>query len=258
MRRRALAAGTIEKRMAVVRWWTSYLVAHGGRDLATATSGDVEAFMDSRQRCGPRTRYAIASHLHAFYVWAVRAGIVPSDPTIGVDRPRLPRRLPRPARADGVATVIATAPADMAAAVALMADAGLRCCEVARLRWVDVDLATGVLWVRGKGERDRVVGIPARLARVLAALDTTTGPVLGRVLTPARVSQLVGELLRAGGLDATAHQLRHLYATRLYAATGGDLVSVQHALGHASVATTQIYVAIDPDRALDAARKLAA
>ena len=58
------------------------------------------------------------------------------------------------------------------------------------------------------------------------------------------------------GVGAIKHQLRHLYATRLYAATHGNILAVQQALGHASVLSTQIYAKVDPGAALDAARRL--
>ena len=112
------------------------------------------------------------------------------------------------------------------------------------------------MYVTGKGGHQRVVGIPARLAGILAESDATVGPVFGRPVSPTRVSQIVNAYLRDNGVAATAHQLRHLYGTRLYAATGGNLLAVQQALGHASVTSTQIYAAIDVGAAVNAARTL--
>jgi integrase len=95
------------------------------------------------------------------------------------------------------------------------------------------------------------------MAMYLAQADTEVEWVIGRQLTPARVSQMIGQLARQVGLTGvTAHRLRHTYATRLYEATAGDLGAVQLALGHASVTSTQIYAYIDPARALEAARRL--
>src|SRR4029077_13904703 len=123
-----------------------------------------------------------------------------TDPTERIDRPRLPRRLPRPARLDDVELVIAGAEPRIAAVMLLMADAGLRCCEVARLEWRDVDLGVGVMIVRGKGDRDRMIGLTPRLAAALAAFDDVDGPVFGRTVTPARLSQLVNRELRGAGV----------------------------------------------------------
>jgi site-specific recombinase XerD len=255
MRRRALAAGTITTRTAELRRWLAWV----GADWSTATRADVERWID-RRPLGARARYCAISHLHAFYVWAIRSELVEHDPTVTVERPRLGQRLPRPIRPDDVAGAIDAASAELAAVLALMAWAGLRCCEIAALDWSDVDLTARVVLVHGKGDRDRLVGLPLVAVRALAALDATAGPVYpaaARAAHPAAlVSRHVREHLHRCGVTASAHRLRHTYATALYRATGGDLLAVQRALGHASVATTAIYAAADPDRALAAARAL--
>ena len=252
MRRRYLSPGTIAARMSAVRRW----LKHAGAGWSTATADDIEEWLDRRELAAA-SRYCQISHLSQFYRWAIRHGHATANPCEVIERPRLPRRLPRPARPDLVDQALEAAPVDVAIMLALMVDGGLRCCEVARLEWSDVDLAGGVLRFRGKGGADRVVGIPARLAGVLARSDDTAGPVVGRRMTPCRVSQIANGYLRSAGVGATAHQLRHLYGTRMLRATGGDLLAVQQALGHASVTSTQIYARVDPHVALDAARALA-
>lgn len=255
MERRGLAAGTIAVRTAELRSWLAYVDA----GWVEAGTEDVELWLDSRPLAA-RARYASISHMHRFYVWARRERRTSSDPTEEIERPRLPHRLPRPAPLYIVEDAIAGAPPMMRVILSLMVDAGLRCVEVARLRRRDVDLIAGTLSLSGKGDRDRVVGIPDRLRRelYLACVDITEpmSPIIGRTMTAKRLSSYVGDYLRSVGCFYSAHQLRHTYATRLYAATGGDLLAVQQALGHVSVATTQIYAAIDPARALDAARRL--
>jgi integrase len=67
---------------------------------------------------------------------------------------------------------------------------------------------------------------------------------------------VISEYLRASGVNATAHQLRHRFATALYEASGGDLLVTQQMLGHASPSTTAIYAAWSPDRAASAIAKL--
>lgn len=251
MRRRYLAAGTIKARMGLVRRWLAYT----SDGWATATAEQLEEWLDGHEH-GPSARYGAVSHLSQFYTWAIRTGQATVNPCTSIERPRLPRRLPRPARADLVTAAIAGAPVDMAIMLALMVDGGLRCCEVSRLDWSDVDLDAGVMRFTGKGGRDRVVGIPTRLAAVLARSDEVAGPVVGRAMTACRVSQVANAYLRSVGVGATAHQLRHLYGTRMLEATGGNLLAVQQSLGHASVTSTQIYALVDPRVALDAARGL--
>lgn len=251
MRRRHLAASTIYARSCTVRRWIEF-----ADDWTTADGDDFERWLDSLS-LGARARYTTISHVHAFYGWARRRRLVVDDPTELIERPRLPRRLPRPARMADVTTAIETAEPWIAAALSMMVDGGLRCCEVAGVEWHDVDLDAGTMFVTGKGGHDRMIGLPARLVGHLAALDGFHGPVIGRRITPTRVSQIVNAYLRSVGVRATAHQLRHLYATRMLAATG-DITAVQQALGHASIASTQIYAAINPVTALDAARRLVA
>lgn len=253
MMRRGLRASSIDKRMSAVRRW----IDHAGDAWRSSDRELLEEWLDDRQLAA-RSRYGEISHLHQFYTWARREQLVDADPTELVERPRLPRRLPRPARMGDVDQAIAGADASMRIALSLMVDAGLRCCEVAGLQWTDVDLAARVLYVTGKGGHDRVVGIPTRLVDLLLSSDGVAGAVFGRTVSAGRVSQLVNAHLRRCGVAATAHQLRHLYATRLLEATGGNLAAVQQALGHASVVSTQIYAQVDPRRAIDAARQLAA
>lgn len=253
MRRRGLAASTVYKRSCELRAW----LEHVDGCWESATRADVEAWLDARE-LGPKATATAVSNLAAFYRWAQREGLTSTDPTTLVERPRLPMRLPRPARRGEVEAAVEMAEPWLRRALLLMVDAGLRCCEVARLEWDDVDLAAGVLLVRsGKGGRDRVVGIPARLAlELLPAMCGARGPVIERRLTACRVSQLVCAHLRASGSRATAHQLRHLYATRLLEQAGGNLLAVQQALGHASVTSTQIYAQVSPSIALAASRDL--
>lgn len=253
MRRRGLATGTVYKRQLELRSW----MGHAGDAWVRADPHDVDEWLDGRPLAA-RSRYSAISHLSMFYRWAIREQLAKVDPTTAIERPKLPRRLPRPIPGGQLARLMAGA-GELELGMLLMLDAGLRCCEVARLRWCDVDLEAGTVLVTGKGDRDRLVGLPRRLrmALYLAEAEGVSPWVWGCEISPGRVSQLIGSRARALGLaGVTAHRLRHTYATRLYEATAGDLGAVQLALGHASVATTQIYAAVDVARALAAAQLL--
>lgn len=247
MRRRELAAGTIYHRLHTARSWLTHLGALG-LDLDGVDRREVERWLDPRPLAA-RARYTEISNLHMFYVWAQREGLATRDPTVLVERPRLRIGLPRPMPEADVELAVTTAGGELRIMVALMAWAALRCCEVAWLEWGDVDLAAGTLHVTGKGRRERVVPIGARLRAELAALDGTTGPVIGRRITPVRVSQLVNAHLRGCGIEHTAHAFRHRKLTRLCEETG-DVLAVQNYAGHASPATTQNYVAVARARVL--------
>lgn len=255
MARRGLAETTILKRMGELGRWLD----HVGDRWPRATRADVESWLDRRDGLTAiKSRYNAVSNLSAFYLWAQRNELADHDPTALVERPRLPRTVPRPARRDQVDEAIEAADPSMAAALVLMADCGLRCCEVAALGWGDVDLPQGVIYVKGKGSHERMVGLPARAAMVLSVLQVI-GEDGEAVVTPATtaagISHRVRAYLHASGVPFSAHQLRHLYATRLLSATG-DLTVVQRALGHSSVQTTAGYAAVDPVHAIEAAQAL--
>lgn len=250
MRREGQARTTIVKRHAELRWW----LGHIGERWTGATRHDVDQWLDDRD-IAMSTRYVAISNLHAFYLWARREGLVAQDPTELLRRPKVKRRLPRPMRSHEVELLMRDAGPRMTATIALMYEAGLRCDEVARLTWDDVDLTARTMIVRGKGDRDRMVGLPNRLVMALAALDETTGAVIAPAATAGAISQRVRSHMRRRGVTGSAHRLRHSYATRLYAATQ-DITAVQIALGHALLTTTQVYTAVDPARAVRAARML--
>ena len=188
--------------------------------------------------------------LRAFYVWLLREGLVTVDPTILVRRPRVPRRHPRPAPDQVVGRMIERADIQMKALLGLMACTGMRCVECARLDWRDLDLeAPGHVIANGKFDKERTLPLSKDVLRALRvhrlASTSSVGPVFvgpsGRRLEAYRVSQLVNQYLHGEGESITAHQLRHRAATTLYRKTNGNLLAVRDFLGHASVATTQIY-----------------
>lgn len=133
----------------------------------------------------------------------------------------------------------------------LAAEAGLRRGEVARLESSDLieDLVGYSLRVVGKGERVRIVPLKDDLAREvrLSVRDGRAYLFPGKDnghLSPGYVGKIISRLLPEG---CTMHALRHRFATRVHNATG-DLLTTQQLLGHASPATTQLYVLIAQDR----------
>lgn len=232
-------------------------------DPAAATWRDVEQWLRERGLAATSTR-ALLVNLRAFYRWLQREGLVESDPTALVNRPRIAARLPRPAPDRDLARLLAvTDDVQLRALYALMACAGLRCVECSRLDWRDVDLAAATVIVNGKGERERLISLSPDVTRALAALrlaEPGGGAVFvgrsGRRMAPYRVSQRVNLAIHAAGYSFTAHQLRHRCATAALQVPGADLLAVRDLLGHASVATTQIYTACLPGRTASTSRAL--
>jgi len=148
----------------------------------------------------------------------------------------------------------------MTAMLALMAGVGLRCCEVARLRWSDVDMIAGTIHVTGKFDRERVLEISQGVRRTLAAIDHP-GPFVffaertGKPYTPCRISQLVCQHLRSVGAGCTSHQLRHRFATAALESCE-NITTIRDLLGHSSVSTTEIYAQVTPGAAGQVSRSV--
>jgi integrase/recombinase XerD len=253
MTRRRYSRSTIAARRATARRWLAGVDDWRATDFRT-----VEEWID-QQDVTPRSQRNMIGYLRAFSRWAMREGLVDVDPTALVDTPRLPTLLPRPARDEHIAHVLAGADAELAAIVGLMAAGGLRCIEVASLSWADVDLHVGCVDVVGKGTKHRRVFLSPSVLRLLAALDGAHGavfpsPITGGHRSPARVSQIVCRAFREAGYPTTAHQLRHRAATAALQVPGADLLAVRDMLGHASVSTTQGYTAVTPGRAAATSR----
>lgn len=247
-RRRGLAESTIVRRRSHLDQWARWL-GHPSKVFA-ASWKDLEAFdrhLQSERVLSAQTRYDRLSHLHVFYGWAMRQGLTRDDPTLLVDRPKLPRRNARPIRTSDLKLAMEHAPPMSRAWMALGAYAGLRCMEIAGLRGENIYDRT--LFIIGKGDRERTVPVHPLVAKELEGLPAPrSGPVFrqpnGRPYTAEQVSRLLGELFADLGIAATAHQLRHWCGVHTYEATR-DVFLVQRLLGHSDPKTTTMYSDVD-------------
>ncbi len=172
----------------------------------------------------------------------------------GVEVPRRPERLPTYLSEEETNRLLVqgTGSLEDEALLRVLAYGGLRVGEICRLSWEDVDPGEGLLKVRGgKGDKDRLVVVEETTMAALAALrrERETHPTGDlRVFPVSRetVERRVRSLAEAAGLSkhVTPHTLRHTLATALLR-RGLDLRFIQKQLGHASVATTQIYTHVD-------------
>ena len=227
----------------------------------------------SSQGCARTTMARRAAAARAFTGWAHRRGEVPVDPGTLLATPKSQRALPDVLRQDEARALmdLAAVAADDGSPVALRDRAiletlyatGIRVSELCGLDADGVDDARHLLRVMGKGGVERSVPLGRPALRTLATwLDRgrpalarpTSGPavflgVRGRRLDPRTVRSLVHRLLMhvPGAPDLGPHGLRHSAATHLIEG-GADLRSVQELLGHASLATTQIYTHVSVDR----------
>lgn len=246
-------------------------------DLAALKPADLRGFLARRRQDGAGNR-TIMRQLASLRSFARRLsqeeGLDPSA-FVAVRGPRPARTLPKPLSPDMARAVADTATrngdvrapwiiARDAAVLALLYGCGLRISEALSLTRQEAPLVADQLRVTGKGGKIRTVPVIAPVrAAIRAYLDDCPhklpmhGPLFvgarGGPLS-ARVVQLAMEGLRGAlGLpaNATPHALRHSFATHLLA-RGGDLRAIQELLGHASLATTQIYTHVDSARLMAA------
>jgi integrase/recombinase XerD len=236
--------------------------------LVTATQADVSGFMEGLRGHAVESR-SIArklSCLRGFYRWLLMDKRIPHDPTVNIETPASWKILPKSLAEGEVAemlerTAVAARSAD-ADALALRDHAilellyagGLRVGEICSLREEDLHLDQSRAQVRGKGDKERIVPLGDR---AIAALErylamgrpglTRSGvqralflSVRGNALTRQWIWEMVRAVAKMGGAKASPHTLRHSCATHMVE-HGADLRSVQTILGHADIATTQVY-----------------
>jgi site-specific recombinase XerD len=237
------------------RWTLNRLAVCIDRPLREAQTGNI-LFWEQTVVSGlaAQSRRAYCGHTRAFYKWMVATGRINSDPTLMLTRPKVSKPLPRPISEPDLSRALAAASPKMAAMMTLMADAGLRCLEVAGLSWSDISVADGQTWIcvrDGKGQKDRVVPIGETVLRALRRHGTKTrGSVFlgrdGKQITANSVSQTVNEHLHRLGITSTAHKLRARYATQ--AAEVLDTPLVAQLCGWESLETARHYVKPDRER----------
>jgi integrase/recombinase XerD len=224
------------------------------------------------RRLAPRTLARRLSAIRQFFRFLLTEGMRGDDPTSGLDAPRLGRPLPKVLSESEVGALIATAQAwpgeegiRLRAILELLYATGLRVTELATLPLAAAQRDPRFLLVRGKGGRERMVPLSPPSRDALAAYLLCRSHFLDKgrpsrflfpsrgtagYLTRQRCGQLLKELALAAGLDParlSPHVLRHAFASHLLD-HGADLRSVQQMLGHADIATTQIYTHVQSER----------
>lgn len=225
-----------------------------GIPLETATREDIEAWWAARANDAdgnPRPHSSRNNELAAirgFYRWAQRFEHRADDPTARLDPLRQQKRVSRFVGSDDLTRLLVTLEPDMRRAVALGAYGGLRVSEAATLHWRDVDQDARRMIVRGKGDKERSVGLSVRLLDLLLP-DTRGNVVTGRAEAySGHYLQLkVNAAIRAAGVEGTYHRLRHRFGFKA-AEAGMAPTSIARAMGHESLTTTMGYIAaVDSD-----------
>ncbi|MCL1872176.1 MAG: tyrosine-type recombinase/integrase [Promicromonosporaceae bacterium] len=254
----AMRAGRLSPHTAALRRYHLERLArdHGDRSPWSLTLDDLTTWTGSHE-WGRETARSVRSSLRRFWAWGVATERCPVNVAEGLPPVQPAEARPRPAAPSVVREAFFHSPARVRLMMRLANECGMRRAEVAQVHHRDVveDLTGWSLRVHGKGSRERTVPLPDDLARALLQCPGFAFPGRdGGHLSARYVGKLVSAAL---GHDTTMHQLRHLCATEVHDETG-NLRLVQTLLGHASLATTQRYVAVRDEkmRAAVASRSL--
>jgi len=272
---RGLSGNTVGAYRRDLRRYARFLAAHDVVDAARANGETVAGFVEdlsaSRHGPDPGTPYHASSVARAlaavrsFHRFLVQEREADTDPTAAVVRPKVPRTLPRALSVEEVERILAS-PAGQTetvlrdrAMLETLYGAGLRVSELAGLDVDDVDLEEGSVRVVGKGDKERLVPLGRYAREALEAYLTRGRPSLasrssrgalflnarGGRLSRQSCARILRSHVRRAGIErrVSPHSLRHSFATHLLEG-GADVRVVQELLGHASVATTQIYTLV--------------
>ncbi len=272
---RGLARNTLTAYRTDLLQYGEFLHRHGVGP-ASAKAADVSEFLaelatgtvageengDAKAPCSAATINRKAACLRSFYRHLRRQGVIDEDPTANLAAPRRGRKLPQVLTLGEVKKLLEGA--NGADAIALrdrallevMYASGLRASEATGLEVTDADLRRGFVRAHGKGSKERIVPLGREAAGALRRYLQRGRPELvgssgerklfvnfrGGPLTRQGLYKIIRRHARGAGLDGkmSPHTLRHTFATHLLAG-GCDLRSVQEMLGHADIATTQMY-----------------
>ncbi|MCK7549000.1 tyrosine recombinase XerC [Marinobacter koreensis] len=244
---------------------TDWLSASGVQEWHQLLSHDVRRYVAELSRQGLNGR-SIARHLSAirrFFDFLLRERLVTDNPALDIRAPKSGRRLPRVADVDQLSQLLDASPDDPlevrdVCMFELMYSSGLRLAELAGLDLAAVDMRGAEVRVLGKGNKERILPIGTKaleaLERWLGVRSSLAGEGQPAVFVSRRGDRLSRRSIQARlarwglvkGADQKLHPhlLRHSFASHVLESSG-DLRAVQELLGHADIATTQVYTHLD-------------
>jgi integrase/recombinase XerD len=271
---RGLSANTQEAYRRDLRAYVSWLDTHGVHEISDVSVATVAGYLSElgTRPDAPLTSSSLSrtlSSVRGFHAFLVDEGVLKVDVTADVRRPKLPKSLPKALTIDQVVALLAAVSGDDSVAIRdrafleFLYGTGARVSEATALNVDDVTAVEDSVRVRGKGSKQRIVplGSYARAAldeylvrvRPMFAVNGRSTPALFLGPRGARLSRQSAWLIIQAAADkahlsahVSPHTLRHSFATHLLAG-GADVRVVQELLGHASVATTQIYTLVTVD-----------
>jgi integrase/recombinase XerD len=247
-------------------------------DALAARPADIGDFLadlaigNGRPACSAATVHRKTACLRSFYKHLRRDELIDDDPTAALSAPRRAKKLPQVLNYAEVRNLLAAPHGDEPttlrdrALLEVMYACGLRASETIGLELGDLDLREGFLRARGKGSKERLVPLGRKAIAAISAYLRGGRPKLvgerheaklfvnfrGGPLSRQGLYKIVQRHARAAGLGGqmSPHTLRHSFATHLLAG-GCDLRAVQEMLGHADIATTQMYTHLSGERLKD-------
>jgi len=267
-----LAATSLASYRRDLERWAAWLVANGGKRLLNASRTDVEAFLaaEFRSRAKSTSINRRLSSLRRFYALQTQLNTLKANPTLRVQAPKIPRRLPKNLSESQVESLLGAPNTETTlglrdrAMLELLYATGLRVSELVGLRLSQLSLDAGVVRVVGKGSKERLVPLGEeavswvklylKTARAELIAHGTSDAVFVTVRRGPLTRQAFWQLIKRYALRAgmspdtlSPHTLRHAFATHLLN-HGADLRVVQLLLGHADITTTTIYTHVARER----------
>jgi len=267
---KGLTKNTLEAYSRDISAYLDFLEGRENNELQQVKPTDVANFITGLKASGlaPRSRARALSAVRMFHRFLVVENYAEFNPTSVIESPRVPGKLPSVlSPADVEALLSAPGGSSLAdirdrAMLQLLYATGLRVSELVSLKISDINLQAGYLLTSGKGEKERLIPVGEAAKRAIAEYLTASrgGAIPGesRFLFLSRFKakmsrQSFWNIIKKRALEAgivksiSPHTLRHSFATHLLE-NGADLRSVQMMLGHADLATTQIYTHLSGDR----------
>lgn len=254
-----LKPGYKHRATVALRNWRPAL---GKCDARSLTTGQVNKARDELlKKLAPGTVRVVTSYLKCVFAWALKGGIIERDPVKLVELPRLTTDSVEYLSKEEIRRLLAQCEGMLAVAVRVALHLGLRKGEIFGLRWRDLDLETRRITIARsftgtpKSGKPRHLRLPAVLVPVLAEWYSIVPPSAGGLVFPIRGRMAdrsetleLGEAMDRAGIRAKAmwHLLRHSFASHFVMA-GGNILTLQKILGHATLNVTLVYAHLAPD-----------
>lgn len=267
-----MAENSVEAYSADITYFLVFLTSLKKRALTAVDLATIHGFLEhcrEQKQVSHRTNARRISALKSFFTFLQREHLVSHNPFAAVDLPRSGKSLPKALSLKEVQILLT--PPNVASPIAardnamlfLLYSTGLRVSELVQLPLSACNLSAGFVRVLGKGNKERLIPFGDQAKEKIDNFLKTARPLIlkgkrsnylfvtgrGSCMTRLRFWQIIRKTALAAGIDKeiSPHMLRHSFASHLLS-HGADLRAVQMMLGHADIATTQIYTHVDQDR----------